>query len=179
MTSLAPRRRLAAPGAFPEVENFLAMLPDGERESFLKFAEVSGSDYETWIYAAILGFQGRFSELEAWSHAFYPRVNRRQILTREVDALEADIAELRNLAQVGKITPDGAATQISRLTKELRGHIAEIERMSKAIDRRGLVLAGADRAIRELRAIFRGNGEIMDALEPAFASVWAVITEEI
>ena len=51
--------------------------------------------------------------------------------------------------------------------------------MSKAIDRRGLVLAGADRAIRELKAIFRGNEEIMEALEPAFGSIWAVITDEI
>jgi hypothetical protein len=180
---LSPLRRRshrpALPGEHPEVENFLATLCDGERESFLKFAELSSSNYEIWIYATILGFAGKFVDLEAWTTAAFEKSDRRETLRREAEALETDIAGLRELVQLGSIAPETAAGRITGLTKELRGHIAEVERMSRAIDRRGLVLAGADRAIRELKAIFRGNEEIMEALEPAFASIWAVITEEV
>jgi len=188
----APRARASTPdrgpvsfkrrppaGRHPEVENFLVTLPDGERESFLNFAELSASNYEIWIYSTVLGFAGRFVELEAWTADSFPKINRRDILMREAGSLEADIAELRELAQVGKIPFDTVAGKIANLTKELRGHVAEVERMSRSTDRRGLVLAGADRVMRELKTIFRGNDEIMEALTPAFASVWAVITEEI
>jgi 5'(3')-deoxyribonucleotidase len=174
----APRRR-PAPGECPEVENFLATLHDGERESFLNFAELNVSNYEIWIYATVLGFDGRFVDLESWAVAMFPKINRRDVLLREVGSLESDIAELRELVQLGKVPADSAASRIAQVTKELRGHIIEIEKMSKSIDRRGLVLAGADRVIRELKSIFRGNDEIMEALTPAFASAWAAITEEI
>jgi len=175
-----PRLRAASvPGDHPEVENFLATLRDGERESFLNFAELSGSNYEIWIYATILGFSGRFVELEQWVEATYTKVNRRDMLIAEARCLESDIADLRSMVQIGRMAPEVAAGRITGLTKELRGHLAEIEKMSRSTDRRGRVLAGADRAIRELKAIFRGNEEIMDALEPAFASVWSVITEEV
>ena len=172
-------KRRPPAGRHPEVENFLVTLPDGERESFLNFAELSASNYEIWIYSTVLGFAGRFVELEAWTADSFPKINRRDILMREAGSLEADIAELRELAQVGKIPFDTVAGKIANLTKELRGHVAEVERMSRSTDRRGLVLAGADRVMRELKTIFRGNDEIMEALTPAFASVWAVITEEI
>ncbi len=176
---MTPLRRHCLPGEHVAVENFLATLQDGDRESFLNFAELCGSNYEIWVYATVLGFTGRFVELENWTNAMFPKVNRRDVLLREVSALEADIAEIRSLVQMGKIAADTAATRVSHLTKELRGHISEIEKMSRSIDRRGLVLAGADRVMRELKTIFRGNEEIMDALAPAFVSVWSAITEEV
>lgn len=180
MQSTSRRTRVPVlPGDHPVVEDFLVTLCDGERESFLKFAELSSSHYEVWVYATVLGFTGKFVELEQWLEATYVKSNRREILMREAEALEADIEDLRQLARIGKISAEVAAGRVTGLTKELRGHLSEIERMSRAIDRRGLVLAGADKTMRELKAMFRGNEEILEALEPAFASVWASITEEV
>jgi hypothetical protein len=172
-------KRRGGPGSHPALENFLVALHDGEREAFLQFAELSSSNYEIWIYATVLGYSGRFSELVEWAADLFPKSNRRELLQEEAHRLEADIAQLRELAMLKGLAPDIAASRVAVLSKELRGHLAEIEKMSRATDRRGLVLAGADRVMRELRAIFRGNEEIMDALEPAFVSVWGAITEEI
>lgn len=175
-----PRPRVL-PGDHPAIEAFLESLCDGERESFLKYAELSHSCYEIWVYATVLGFTGRFVDLESWVSASYAKVDRREMLMREAEALEADIEELRQSTKfgAGKVTMENVAGRIAGLTKEMRGHLSEVERMSRAIDRRGLVLAGADKAMRELKSIFRGNDEILEALEPAFASVWASITEEV
>jgi hypothetical protein len=54
----------------------------------------------------------------------------------------------------------------------------EIERLTKSQDRRGLVMAGADKVMRELRAIFKGNEDVTNALELAYESVWAMLTDE-
>lgn len=172
-------KRHRGPGSHPAIEDFLVALHDGEREAFLQFAELSSSNYEIWVYATVLGFSGRFSELVEWVQDLFPKSNRRDLLQEEARRLEADIAQLRELAMLKALAPDIAASRVAALSKELRGHLAEIERMSRATDRRGLVLAGADRVMRELRAIFRGNEEITEALEPAFASVWSAITEEV
>ena len=50
--------------------------------------------------------------------------------------------------------------------------------MTKAADRKGLVMAGADRVLRELKSIFKGNDDLMNALEIASESVWAMLAEE-
>jgi hypothetical protein len=51
--------------------------------------------------------------------------------------------------------------------------------MSKPVDRRGLVLAGADRVMRELNTIFENNAEIKDALDEAFESIWTRLIAEV
>ena len=50
--------------------------------------------------------------------------------------------------------------------------------MTRGTDRRGLVLAGADKVMRELKSIFKGNDDVVNALELAYESVWAALAEE-
>jgi len=58
------------------------------------------------------------------------------------------------------------------MQKELRGTIAQIEQFTSTKDRKGLLMAGADRAIRELLFIFKDD-PIEGPLEEASMSVWA------
>ena len=76
------------------------------------------------------------------------------------------------------VKPDAAATRIAHLSKELRGHVVEVDKITKGTDRRGLVLAGADKVMRELRSIFKENEDVTNALELAYESVWAMLIDE-
>ena len=96
----------------------------------------------------------------------------------EIVKLEGDIDFLRQQVMNDIVKPDAAATRIAHLSKELRGHVVEVEKMSKVTDRRGLVLAGADKVMRELKSIFKGNDDVINALELAYESVWAALVEE-
>jgi len=157
---------------------FLAALDNDRREGFLNYAEHTYSVYEIWLYATVLGYEGSFTALEKWVQANYRKLNRRELLLGEVTKLEADISYLREQVQLDLIKADAAAARIAQLSKELRGHVAEIERMNRTTDRRGLILAGADSAMRALRVIFKGNEEVLPVLEMAFESVWAQLDTE-
>jgi hypothetical protein len=160
------------------VATFLAALDDDRREGFLNYAECTYSIYEIWLYAGVLGYNGSFTELEKWTQKHHRKLNRRELLLGEVCKLEADIDYLRQQVAADLVKPDAAASRIAHLSKELRGHLTEIERMTRSIDRRGLVLAGADRTLRELRTIFKGNEELTAALDLAGESVWKLLAEE-
>ena len=157
---------------------FLAALDNDRREGFLNYAEHTYSIYEIWLYATVLGYKDSFTALEKWVQANFRKLNRRELLLGEITKLEGDITYLREQAQLDLIKPDVAARNIAQLSKELRGHICEIERMNRTTDRRGLVLAGADSVIRSLRLIFKGNEEVLPVLEMAFESVWAQLENE-
>lgn len=157
---------------------FLAALDDEGRESFLGYAEHTYSVYEIWLYAGVLGYEGTFADLESWVKATYPKLNRHRILLEEIVKLEADIDFLRQQVQNDLIKADVAGSRIAQLSKELRGHIAEVDKMGKALDRRGLILSGADHMIRSIKAIFKGNDEVLEALDLACQSVWAELAEE-
>jgi hypothetical protein len=58
------------------------------------------------------------------------------------------------------------------MQKELRGTIAQVEQFTSTKDRKGLLMAGADRAIRELMFIFKDD-PIESPLHEASMSVWA------
>lgn len=161
-----------------QVQTFLAALDGDHREGFLNYVDHTYSVYEIWLYAGVLGYEGSFPALERWVRTHYPKLNRRQLLLDEVGKLERDIAFLREQVQLDLIKSDAAATKIAHLSKELRGHLAEVEKMTRATDRRGLVLAGADAVMRALRGIFRGNAEVVPVLEAAFESVWAQLDSE-
>jgi hypothetical protein len=49
-----------------------------------------------------------------------------------------------------RLKVDNGAARLAALEKELRAHIETSERMNRTTDKRGLVLAGADRVMREL-----------------------------
>ena len=117
-------------------------------------------------------------DLESWVQATYPKLNRQKILLGEIVKLEGDIAFLRQQVEMDLIKADVAGSRIAQLSKELRGHIAEIDKMSKALDRRGLILSGADHMIRALKAIFKGNNKVLEALDLACQSAWAELAED-
>lgn len=163
----------------PEMtDDFLASLDGDRREGFIDYVEHTYSIYEIWLYACVLGYEGSFTALEKWVKRNYRKLNRRELLLKEVCKLEKDIDVLREQVQLELVKPDVVATRISHLSKELRGHLSEIEKMTRTTDRRGLILAGADSVMRSLRGIFRGNDEVLPVLEAAFESVWAQLENE-
>lgn len=157
------------------VANFLAALDDDRREGFLNYAENTYSIYEIWLYASVLGYSESFTALEKWVNKHFRKLNKRELLLAEACKLEADVDFLRQQVQADLVKPDAAASRIAHLSKELRGHLSEIDKMSRTTDRKGLILAGADRALRELKIIFKDNQEIVDALDLAGESVWQLI----
>jgi 5'(3')-deoxyribonucleotidase len=161
-----------------QIQRFLSTLDQSHREGFLSYAENTYSVYEIWLYASVLGYEGSFAALHEWVGKTYPKLNRRELMLAEIVKLEADIDYLRQQVHADLVKPDAAATRIAHLSKELRGHVVEIDRMTKGVDRRGLILAGADKVMRELRAIFKGNEEVTNALDLAYESVWTVLIDE-
>ena len=144
----------------------------------MAYAEHTYSVVEIWLYASVLGYEGTFSALEKWVAATFPKLNRKGILLAETVKLEGDIDVLRQQVQMDLVSPADAASKIAHLSKELRSHLVEIDKMSKAADRKGLIMAGADRVLRELKAIFKGNEDLMNALNLASESVWAMLADE-
>ena len=160
------------------VQIFLTSLDQDRHEAFLAYVENTYSIIEIWLYATVLGYQEGFSTLEKWVSKHYPKLNRRELMLAEIVKLEADIDYLRQQVQADLVKPDAAATRIAHLSKELRGHVVEVEKMSRGTDKRGLVLSGADKVMRELRSIFKGNEDMTNALDLAYESVWAALVEE-
>ena len=160
------------------VKNFLILLDQDRHEAFVTYAENTYSIYEIWLYSTVLGYEGSFTDLEKWVNQRFPKLNRRELLLAETIKLESDIDFLRQQVQADIVKPDAAATRIAHLSKELRGHVVEVEKMSRGTDRRGLVLAGADKVMRELKSIFKGNEYVTNALELAYESVWADMMDE-
>lgn len=157
---------------------FLAALDDDRREGFLNYAENTYSIYEIWLYASVLGYTESFTALEKWVNKHYRKLNKRELLLAEACKLEADVDFLRGQVQADLVKPDAAASRIAHLSKELRGHLSEIDKMTRATDRKGLIMAGADAVMRQLRSIFKGNEEVVTALDSAFESVWAQLDSE-
>ena len=160
------------------VANFLAALDDDRREGFLNYAENTYSIYEIWLYASVLGYDESFTALDKWVSKHFRKLNKRELLLAEACKLEADVDFLRQQVQADLVKPDAAASRIAHLSKELRGHLSEIDKMTRATDRKGLVLAGADAVMRQLRTIFKDNDEVTAALDSAFESVWAQLDSE-
>lgn len=161
-----------------QIQRFLAALDNGRREGFLAYVESTYSIYEIWLYASVLGYDSSFTALEKWVNSCYPKLNRREIMLAEIVKLEGDIDFLRQQVQADLIKADAAATRIAHLSKELRGHVVEVDKLTKGLDRRGLIMAGADKVMRELRGVFKNSEDVLPALELAFESIWSGITEE-
>lgn len=161
------------------VDNWLDTLPAADSEDFKEFAEITPSIIEIWVYAGILGFDGRFNDLARWVKMKYKKLNRREILNSEIAALHADVQDLRMAITAGEIKGSDGAARLASLEKELRSHIETSERMNKTTDKRGLILAGADRVMRELTAIFKDDPQFAEPIENAMNSVWAKIYSEL
>lgn len=164
--------------ASPGVAGFLSALDHGQRERFLLACEARESPLQIWLYACAMGYEADFSELEAWLQKRYPQLNRRRMLEAEAVRLEGDIDQLRSVAANEGAKSGEIARSIASLTKELRGHLAEVERMSKGLDRRGLILSGVDRLMRTLQDMFSEDEDMQSALQEGFDVVWSQLNEE-
>jgi hypothetical protein len=93
-------------------------------------------------------------------------------LINEIEAMQEDIRKLREDIDNGVVKRDSGVARIASMQKELRGTIAQIDLFTGSKDRKGLLMAGADRAIRELLTIFKDD-PIEVPLEEASMSVWS------
>jgi hypothetical protein len=93
-------------------------------------------------------------------------------LINEIEAMQEDIRKLREDIDNGVVKRDSGVARIASMQKELRGTIAQIDLFTGNKDRKGLLMAGADRAIRELLTIFKDD-PIEVPLEEASMSVWS------
>ena len=161
------------------VEQWLDTLTASESEDFKEFAEVTPSIIEIWVYSGIVGYPGTFTDLSRWVKMKYQKLNRREILNSEIAALHSDIQELRMAITSGEIKGDNGAARLAALEKELRSHIETSDRMNRSTDKRGLVLAGADRVMREMTGIFKDDPQFAEPIENAINAVWAKIYSEL
>ena len=161
------------------VEQWLDTLPAAESEEFREFCDVTPSIIEIWVYAGIFGYPGSFTDLSRWVKMKYKKLDRRGILNSEISALHSDIQELRMAITSGEVKGDNGAARLAGLEKELRSHIETSERINKSTDKRGLVLAGADRVMREITAIFKDDPQFAEPMENAINAVWAKLYSEL
>ena len=161
------------------VEQWLDTLPAADTEEFREFCDVTPSIIEIWVYAGIFGYPGSFTDLSRWVKMKYKKLDRRGILNSEISALHSDIQELRMAITSGEVKGDNGAARLAGLEKELRSHIETSERINKSTDKRGLVLAGADRVMRELTAIFKDDPQFAEPMENAINAVWAKLYSEL
>ena len=161
------------------VDQLLDTLPAADAEDFREFAEITPSIIEIWVYSGILGYGGTFNDLSRWVKMKFKKLNRREILNSEIAALHADVQDLRMAITAGEVKGDLGAGRLAALEKELRSHIEASERLNKTTDKRGLILAGADRVMREMTAIFKDDPQFAEPIDNAMNAVWAKIYSEI
>jgi hypothetical protein len=147
-------------------------LTSAEQEAFISFASDNYSVIEAFLYARFLGYHGSIVACEAWIKSRYKKPDHRKTLLNEIDEMLEDIRKLRDDVDNGIVKRDAGVARIASMQKELRGTIAQVETFTANKDRKGLLMAGADRAIRELMFIFKDD-PIESPLEEASMSVWS------
>ena len=153
-------------------DSWVDNLDSATQESFCSFAEESYSVIECFLYARFLGYRGSIVSCEEWVKDRYSKPDYRKVLASEIDEMQEDIRKLRDAVEDNLVKRDAGVARIAQMQKELRGTIAQMEEFTSAKDRKGLLMAGADRAIREIMFIFKDD-PIELPLHEATMSVWA------
>jgi hypothetical protein len=153
-------------------DSWVDNLDSATQESFCSFAEESYSVIECFLYARFLGYRGSITSCEEWVKDRYSKPDYRKVLASEIDEMQEDIRKLRDAVEDNLVKRDAGVARIAQMQKELRGTIAQMEEFTTAKDRKGLLMAGADRAIREIMFIFKDD-PIELPLHEATMSVWA------
>lgn len=161
------------------VDQWLDTLPAADSEDFCDFAANTPSVIEIWVYSGIIGYEGTFNDLNRWVKMKYRKLDKRGILNSEISALHSDIQELRMAITSGEIKGDNGAARLAALEKELRAHIETSERMNNTIDKRGMILSGADRVMREMTAIFKDDPQFAEPIENAINAIWSKLYSEM
>lgn len=159
------------------MKTWIKSLIEKDRESFLAFCRKTPSPIQMYLYARFLGFTGSIVECEEWSKEEHKKKNFNAILEVEIEAMQQDISKLRDAIDLGMVKQDMGTSRIAMLQKELRGAIKQITDEKILADKQGLILAGADRAIREMLAIFRDD-PIEGPLQEASMGVWTKLLAE-
>lgn len=159
------------------MRDWIQGLTDKDRESFLAFCKRSSSPIQMYLYARFLGFKGSIVECDDWSQKEYKKRNFNAVLEMEIDSMQQDIAKLRDAIDMGMVKQDMGTSRIAMLQKELRGSIKQLNDEKVLLDKQGLILAGADRALREMLSIFRDD-PIEGPLQEASMGVWTKILAE-
>lgn len=162
------------------VASWLDSLEKSQKDAFVFYAKNATSEVEAYMYARFLnpGYAGSISDLTAWVQEKYPKEDLRKVLLREIDDLQMDIKNVRDMTLTGMLDHATAATKIAALQKELRSHIMTVRQISDGLDRRGLLLAGADRCLRELVNTFDGQPSFQALLEDSSLLVWSTLERE-
>lgn len=147
-------------------------LDSSTQESFLSFAEDNYSVIECYLYARFLGYRGSIVGCDLWVNKRYKKPDHRKTLLYEIEEMQEDIRKLREAVEQGVVKRDAGVARIASMQKELRGAILQVEQFTSVRDRKGLLMAGADRAIRELMFVFKDD-PIEAPLNEASMSVWA------
>jgi hypothetical protein len=116
-------------------------------------------------------------ECDEWSKKEFKKRNFNALLENEIDFMQQDIAKLRDAIDMGIVKQDMGTSRIAMLQKELRGSIKQLNDEKVLLDKQGLILAGADRALREMVSIFRDD-PIEGPLQEASMGVWTKILAE-
>ena len=159
------------------MKTWIKSLIEKDRESFLAFCRKTPSPIQMYLYARFLGFTGSIVECEEWSKEEHKKKNFNAILEVEIEAMQQDISKLRDAIDLGMVKQDMGTSRIAMLQKELRGAIKQITDEKILADKQGLILAGADRAIREMLSIFRDD-PIEGPLQEASMGVWTKLLAE-
>lgn len=141
-------------------------------ETYTAFCKDNYSVIECYLYARFLGYKGSITGCDLWIQNQYPKPDHRAVLLNEIVEMQEDIRKLRDDVDNGLVKRDAGVARVAAMQKELRGTIAQVELFTANKDRKGLLMAGADRAIRELLTIFKDD-PIEVPLEEASMSVWA------
>jgi len=147
-------------------------LDASTQESFCAFAAENYSVIEVYLYSRFLGYKGTVTACELWVKSNYKKPDHRKKLLFEIEEMQEDVRKLREDVEKGVVKRDAGVARIASMQKEIRGHIDQVEKFTSIKDRKGLLMAGADRAIRELMFIFKDD-PIEIPLEEATMSVWA------
>ena len=156
---------------------WLKKLTAKDREAFLAFCKKTKSPIQGYLYARFLGFAGTIVQCDKWAQRKYKRRNFNEVLETEIDSMQVDISNLRDGIQMGMVKQDMGTARIAMLQKELRGTIKQLSDERVLLDKQGLILAGADRALREMLSIFRDD-PIEGPLQEASMGVWTKILQE-
>jgi len=157
--------------------DWIESLTDKDRETFFSFCKQTPSPIQMYLFARFMGSSGTIVEFYEWSKQHCKKRNFTEILENEIDSMQQDIFKLRDAIDLGLIKQDMGASRIAMLQKELRGSIKQLNDEKHLTDKQGLILAGADRALREMLLIFRDD-PIEGPQQDASMGVWTKILQE-
>ncbi|WP_126146916.1 hypothetical protein [Synechococcus elongatus] len=163
----------------PVVDRWLRSLSPSDHESFFNFAKATFSIVEIFLYARFNRYEGTIVDLEKWINRRFRKLNKQKVLMDEIENIKADVEWVRGLLENGEVRFDIGMSRLTMLQKELRGHIESSEKIAKGLDRRTLLLTGADRVLREMEATFGDDPHVAPALESVSQAVWARLTMEV